>query len=130
MFPLQSIERVSEVYSLANVSIIPCKAGTGSAGMPSKTWTIMATGTAILGSFDKGGELDNTLRDAKCGYCIGAGNAMKLAKEIKELFSNPQKVKSMGNNARKYAEENISKDYAVGQYINIINKLEFVRDPS
>lgn len=120
LYPLQSLERVSEVYSLGDISIIPCKPGTGSAGMPSKTWTIMATGTAIIGSFDTGGELDKTLREAGCGYCVEAGDSSKLAETIKELHANPDKVSQMGSNARKYAEENVSKSKAVGQYIKII----------
>ena len=120
IFPLQPLEQVSEVYSLGDVSIIPCKPGTGSAGMPSKTWTIMATGTAILGSFDTGGELDKTLREADCGYCVEAGNAEILAEAIKELAVAPEKVKRLGANARKYAEEKVSKEKAVAQYIKII----------
>lgn len=120
LYPLQPLEWVSEVYSLGDISIIPCKPGTGSAGMPSKTWTIMATGTAIIGSFDTGGELDKTLREAGCGYCVEAGDSSKLAETIKELHANPDKVSQMGSNARKYAEENVSKSKAVGQYIEII----------
>ncbi len=120
MYPLQPLERVSEVYSLGNVSIIPCKPGTGSAGMPSKTWTIMATGTAIIGSFDTGGELDKTLREADCGYCVEAGDAEKLAEAIKYLNYNPDEAKRLGKNARKYAEEKVSKEKAVGQYIKFI----------
>lgn len=120
MYPLQPLERVSEVYSLGDVSIIPCKPGTGSAGMPSKTWTIMATGTAIIGSFDTGGELDKTLREADCGYCVEAGDAEKLAEAIKYLNYNPDEAKRLGKNARKYAEEKVSKEKAVGQYIKFI----------
>lgn len=120
MYPLQPLERVSEVYSLGDVSIIPCKPGTGSAGMPSKTWTIMATGTAIIGSFDTGGELDKTLRGAQCGYCVEAGSAEKLADMINELYASPKKTEELGHNARKYAVETVSKSKAVGQYIKII----------
>ncbi len=120
IFSLQPMHRVSEVYSLGDVSIIPCKPGTGSAGMPSKTWTIMATGTAIVGSFDTGGELDKTLREAECGYCVEAGNAEKLAEAIKNLRDNPNEVARLGQNARKFAEKKGSKEQAVAQYIKII----------
>ena len=123
IFPLQPLERVSEVYSLGDVSIIPCKPGTGSSGMPSKTWTIMATGTAILGSFDTGGEFDKTLREAECGYCVEAGNAEKLAEAIKNLYKNPDEVRRLGQNARKYAEDYVSREKAVGQYIKIIEEI-------
>lgn len=120
IFPLQPIERVSEVYSLGNISIIPCRPGTGGSSMPSKTWTIMAAGKAIIGSFDSHGELDNTLHEAECGYCVTAGDAEKLACAILELHDNPERTKIMGENARKYAERNLKKENGVGQYIRII----------
>ena len=88
MYPLQPLERVSEVYSLGDVSIIPCKAGTGGSGMPSKTWTIMATGTAIIASFDLGGEMERTINRANCGVCIPSGDVVKLADAIDKLFRN------------------------------------------
>lgn len=122
LFPLQPLERVSEVYSLGDVSIIPCKAGTGGSGMPSKIWTIMATGTAILASFDLGGEMEKTIKEADCGYCVEAGDAEKLADAIIKLYKNPVDVQRLGSNARKYTEEKVSKDKAVGQYIEIIER--------
>lgn len=120
IFPLQPQGRVSEVYSLGDVSIVSCRPGTGSSGMPSKTWTIMATGTPIIASFDFGGEMERTIKTARCGYCVEAGNAEMLADKIKELSEDTDRRKIMGINARKYAEENVSKDKAVKKYIEII----------
>ena len=122
LFPLQPLDRVSEVYSLGNVSIIPCKPGTGGSGMPSKTWTIMATGTAIIASFDFGGEMEKTIKQAGCGYCVQAGNAKALAEAIEELKDKPEIVKIMGQNARRYAEEQVAKEQAVQKYIEIIEE--------
>ena len=120
IFPLQPMDRVSEVYSLGDVSIIPCKAGTGGSGMPSKTWTIMATGTAIIASFDLGGEMERTIQEAGCGYCIQAGDAGVLAETITDLRNKPEMVNALGQNARQYAEDHVAKEQAVQKYIEII----------
>ena len=120
MYPLQPLERVSEVYSLGDVSIIPCKAGTGGSGMPSKTWTIMATGTAIIASFDLGGEMERMINRANCGVCIPAGDVEKLADAIDKLFCDHNMTKTFGDNARKFAVEKVSKKKAVEQYTEII----------
>ncbi len=122
IFPLQPMERVSEVYSLGDVSVISCKAGTGGSGMPSKTWTIMAAGTAIIASFDLGGEMEKTIKEADCGYCVQAGESKAMADAIIELKNNPQAVKAMGLNARRYAEEQVAKEQAVQKYIEIIEE--------
>ena len=123
IFPLQPMDRVSEVYSMGDVSIIPCKPGTGGSGMPSKTWTIMATATAIIASFDLGGEMERTIKEAGCGYCVEAGNAEKLVEKIKKLNESPNEVERFGRNARKYAEEKVAKGKAVGQYIETIEEM-------
>lgn len=122
IFPLQPMVRVSEVYSLGDVSIIPCKAGTGGSGMPSKTWTIMATGTAIIASFDLGGEMEKTIKEADCGVCVSAGDSQALAETIMKLKAEPETIEKMGKNARKYAEEQVAKEQAVQKYIEIIEE--------
>lgn len=123
IFPLQPMDRVSEVYSLGSVCVIPCRPGTGGSGMPSKTWTIMATGTAIIASFDLGGEMEKTINDAECGYCVESGNAELLAKTIDKMKYAPEFTKEMGENGRKYAEENVAKGQAVQKYVRIIEEM-------
>ena len=123
MFPLQPINRISEVYSLGDISVISCKAGTGGAGMPSKTWTIMASGTAIIASFDLGGEMEKTINQAKCGYVIECGNGKLLAEKILDVKKDANWLKTMGENARRFAEKNVAKEQAVQQYIDIIRKI-------
>lgn len=122
LYPLLDSERVSEVYSLGDVSVVLCKAGTSSAGMPSKTWTIMSTGTAIIGSYDINSELDYTLNDAKCGFCIEPQNPQELASTVLSLYNNPDLVTNMGFNARQYAIEKANKKQGVERYISIIEK--------
>lgn len=122
MFPLQPPDKVSEVYSLGDVSVVMCKAGTSSIGMPSKTWTIMATGTPILASFDLGSEMENVINEANCGICIPSGDVLKLKESIMDLYTNRDRILSFGNNARKYAVENACKEKAVGKYIDIIER--------
>lgn len=123
LFPLQPAERVSEVYSLGDVSIVSCKPGTGSAGMPSKTWTIMATGTPIIASFDLGGEMERTIREAKCGFCVEAGNARRLADAVLELYGDSEQKVRMGLNARNYVEEYACKEICIGQYLEEIERV-------
>ncbi len=120
VFPLQPLDRVSEVYSLGDVSIISCKAGTGGSGMPSKIWTIMATGTAIIASFDLGGEMEKIIDEAECGICVPADDSKMLAEAIDELFCNKERTKTLGDNARKYVVEKVSKEQAINQYIELI----------
>lgn len=123
MFPLQPVERVAEVYSIADICVISCKPGTGKSGMPSKTWTIMATGVPIIASFDKGSEMDRTIEEAGCGFCAEAGNSKILRDRISELYQNRKLQELCGKHARQYVERNASKAIAVEQYTNIIQHI-------
>lgn len=123
MLPLQPIERASEVYSMADVSIISCTPGTGGSGMPSKTWTIMAAGVPIIASFDMPSEMERTIEEAECGFCTRAGDENELTEKIIRVFGDSRLKKCLGQNARRYAEKNISKAEAVEKYIKSIERL-------
>lgn len=125
IYPLQSLDRISEVYSLGDVSVVMCKAGTSSAGMPSKTWTIMSTGTPVLGSYDTNSEMECILRDAKCGFCIEPQNPNELASAIMDLYKKPDLLAQMGYCARKFAVDKVNKNQGVEKYISIIEKYAF-----
>ena len=64
--------------------------------------------------------MERTIQEAGCGYCVQAGDARALADAIIELKNKPKIVKAMGRNARRYAEEKVSKEQAVQKYIEII----------
>lgn len=123
MLPLQPIERASEVYSMADVSIISCTPGTGGSGMPSKTWTIMAAGVPIIASFDMPSEMERTIEEAECGFCTRAGDENELTEKIIRVFGDSRLKKCLGQNARRYAEKNVSKTEAVEKYIKSIERL-------
>lgn len=116
IFPLQPQERVSEVYSMGDVALITCKPGTGKAGLPSKTWSIMACNTPIIASFDTDSDLAYIINNSNAGRCIEAGNAEKLADAIVEM-------KNKGNihvDMRAYALDHASKDSCVKKYVDVI----------
>lgn len=119
-FPLLPMERVSEVYSLGNACVVSCKKGTGAAGVPSKTWSIMACGKTLLVSFDEGSELCRTIEKAEAGLCCPPEDAVALAQNVLELYKNPTKNEMMGNNARKYALDFVDKKAATDKYISVI----------
>ena len=112
-------ERVSEVYSLGDVALITCKTGTGKAGMPSKTWSIMACNTPIVASFDIDSELGEVLNESQAGTIVEPENEEMLSKAIIEAYE-----KSKGKTfCRKFVEENASKERCVAKYIESINDL-------
>lgn len=112
--PLLPQERVSEVYSMGDVSIITCKKGVGMVGMPSKTWSIMACNAPIIASFDTESEMSATLAIANGGICVEPEDAKALTNQIMYFFNNHSAEKV---NSRKYVEKYASKHKCVKAYI-------------
>lgn len=120
LFPLQPIERVSEVYSLGDISVVACKRGTGVGAVPSKTFSIMATATPVLLSFDEESELWHIVLDNDCGYAVQAENAVELAEKIREAKNEPTKLEHKGANARSLALSRFSKQVGTKAYVELL----------
>ena len=119
-FPMQPYKDVSYVYSLGDVDIVTCKPGVGTAGMPSKTWSIMATGRPLLVCFDDHSELRGLIDEIEAGLCVDPKNAEGLAKNIKYLAENHVIREKMGENGRRYIDNNLTKRICVEKYYNIL----------
>ena len=122
VFRLLPVDRVSEVYSLGDVSLITSKKGTGKAGLPSKTWSIMACNTPIIASFDTDSELAEALSDSGAGTCVKPGDAQLLADAILKNFFKWTTGESYKGNYRKYVEEYASKEMCVAKYVGVLKR--------
>lgn len=84
------------------------------AGMPSKTWSIMACNVPIIASFDTDSDLARILEQTDAGICVEPENAEHLSKVILDQYVNKNNVKC---NARDYVVNNISKRHCTDMYI-------------
>lgn len=117
---LMPADRISEVYSLGDVALITCKPGTGNAGMPSKTWSIMACNTPIIASFDTDSDLADVIRDSRAGVCIDPGNVDVLLGAIEVAYSEWGVGRQNSHSLREYVRLNASKEICVNRYIETI----------
>lgn len=115
--------RVSEVYSLGDVAIITCKKGSGTSAMPSKTWTIMACGTPIIASFDRGSELEWIIVENNCGVCVDAADNFSLKEAILKLYNSRRSINKLGNCGRAFVLKNISKDVSTAKIIDVLRNI-------
>ena len=142
ILPLQPYERVAKVYGLGNVCIVACKPGLGGAAMPSKTWSIMSSGRAVLANFDEGElkeivEGEPAFRQAQgpqlnkpCGVFTKAGDLEGFVKVIEELSQQPERCAEMGRNGRQFILESLTREVGTRRYVEVIrqvagNGLEF-----
>lgn len=121
-FPLQPMERVSQVYGLGDVCVVSCKPGLGGAAMPSKMLSIMSAGRAVVASFDKG-ELTYILEQNKCGMYAPAGDVKAFASLIEQMADNREECQKMGENARQLILKKFTRDFGTSEYVRIIKSV-------
>lgn len=112
-------ERVAEVYSLGDIAVITCKKGVGRAGLPSKTWSIMACNTPIVAAFDTDSLMKEILDEASAGICIEPENGEALANAI--LYAKNHQGKYCGG--RKYTCANASTGVCVKEYTELFKEI-------
>lgn len=122
LLPLQPVERVPYVYGLGNVCVVSCKTGLGGSAMPSKTWSIMASGRAVLANFDEG-ELKQILEENNCGVFTQAGDVNTFRSVIVDLCEHRDLTTEMGRNGRNFILENLTKDVGTLKYISVIKEV-------
>lgn len=131
ILPLQPYERVAKVYGLGNMCIVACKPGLGGAAMPSKTWSIMSSGRAVLANFDEGelkeiveGGPSTSSGTAKpCGVFTKAGDLEGFVQAIEELSQHPERCEEMGKNGRRFILENLTREVGTRKYVEVIKSV-------
>lgn len=121
--PLQSYDKVSYVYSLADVSVVSCKKGFGGSAMPSKTWSILASGTPVVANFDSHSDLQKIIEDNQVGLFSEAEDLRAFVSSIQTLYQNRELCSQLGRNARNYIVENLSREISVSRYLKVIEDL-------
>lgn len=121
-FPLQPMERVSQVYGLGDVCVVSCKPGLGGAAMPSKMLSIMSAGRAVVASFDEG-ELTYILKNLNCGMYALAGDVQAFVKMVRTMASDRKVCEEMGKNARELVLNRFTRAYGTSRYVDIIRKV-------
>lgn len=122
VFPMMPIDRVSEVYSMGDASMVISKKGVGGSAFPSKAASIMATGTPIIASFDINSDLCRMIKKENVGLCADAEDVQATVEAIRELYSNRELCMIYGEKGRKIANTRFSKVEGVKKRIEILEK--------
>lgn len=122
LFPLQPMERVSQVYSLGDTSFVTCKKGVGIGAFPSKAVTIMATATPIIASFDLDSDLCRILQENEAGLCADSEDVQNAVNAILTYYDDRELCRQHGNNARHLACTRFSKETGTTANLNLLKK--------
>jgi len=121
--PFQERELLPWVLASADVSLLTLKRGMGTDSVPSKCYSIMASGRPIIASVDEGSDTWNVIQRADCGLCLEPENPPALAKAILELHRHEGLRARLATNGRQYAVRRHSKLAAAQEFYNLLRSL-------
>jgi len=102
--------------------LVVLRKGIGTGSLPSKTFSILASGRPVIASVDGGSETSNLIQKANAGLCIEPENSSELAAAILELKNNRELCCQLGNNGRIWAEQKHSVNSATDQFQELLHR--------
>lgn len=106
--PLQPVERLGELLTMADVHLLPQSADAADLVLPSKLSGMLASGRPVIATCRSETELSGVV--SKCGLVVQPGDAAALAAAISSLVDDPSVRLELGQRARAYAETNFERD--------------------
>lgn len=106
-----------------NVAIITFSSGMAGISVPSRMYNVMAAGKPLLAVCDDDSELAAVVREEEIGWVVPPGRADLIVATLYEAKSNPERLRSMGERARKASETKYNSNYVLQVYKSIIESL-------
>ena len=120
LFPLLSADRTAELYSIADVALVPLKKGMTRIAVPSETWLALAAGRPVIVCAEAGSEWARSIEHESYGVCITPGEPQEMADAIIRLHASTVPLSELGARARNYVCEHASREQATRAYCDWI----------
>lgn len=105
IIPFQPRSRLPEVLAAADVSVILLKKGMAGLSVPSKIYSILASGRPILACVEEESDIAKMVRESNSGFVVQPGRTEDLTRAITALFESQELRTQLGANARRFSEE-------------------------
>ena len=122
-FPFQPREHLPEVLATADVSLVVLKKGIGFRSLPSKSYSILASGRPIVASVDEGSDSWKLIERCGGGICVPPEDPDRLTEAILRLSSDPVLRRELGVQGREYAERHHSPQAAAALFEKLLGSL-------
>jgi colanic acid biosynthesis glycosyl transferase WcaI len=113
ILPLQPAERLNDWLNLADVHLLPQKAGAADLVLPSKLLGILASGRPLVASSPAGSELGQLAELA--GIRVEPEDGAGFAAALRQLLSDAALRQRLGQAARELAKQRFGREAVLGQ---------------
>jgi colanic acid biosynthesis glycosyl transferase WcaI len=118
--PLVSSEQLPQSMGIADIALVTLRPGFEGLVVPSKLLGYMARGvpTIYVGPYSDAEEL---LANSHGGICFRNGDAIGMARAIRELIAHPDRLSWMGAALASYYQSELSRAHGLGKYGDVFD---------
>lgn len=118
----QPKEMMPLINASCDLAIIPMTRAGALDGLPSKIYTIMASGKSVLATADQDSDMAWLIQQARCGRVVSPDNPPAFAEAIKKAFLERTSLPAEGARGREFVEA-FTKERVARQYDELIRSL-------
>lgn len=118
----QPAERLAEVLAAADVHVIALRRGLGASSVPSKLYSILASGRPVLAALDSGTEVANVVASQGAGIVVAAEDQSLFTAAVLELVDDAD-LAAMGSAGREFVSRCASPKGVAAAYSELFEEL-------
>ena len=100
----------------ADLSLVPLRRGLGRYCVPSKVYSILASGRPVGAVLDDDNDIARIVEEIDCGFRVDPDDPESLAREILRLAEDRDLARRQGRNGREFGECEGSLERAANDY--------------
>lgn len=123
LLPWQPVDQVKYSLTAADCHVVCLDEGYEGISVPSKAYTALAAGAALLAVSPPDTELTDMVDQHECGIWLRPRDVQGLSQAIRKLYEDRPALERMKSNSRRAAVEHYSKARCVEQYVKLLMPL-------
>jgi len=120
MMPYQPFERLNESLNSCDASLVTIAEGIEGISFPSKLYTSLAVGKAIVALSEDWSELRQIVEHNHCGIWSALGDAEGLAEKLRGMIHDKVMTAAMSKSAREVFDMGYTKQVCAAKYAEVL----------
>jgi len=124
LMPYASRDALADSLASADVCLAPLGAGLTRYMLPSKLYTILASGRPFIAALDASSDLRALAERHRCGFVVDPGDVDAVAERVRWLHAHPDERRDMGVRARQAAESHYARTVVTPRFATLLRRFE------
>jgi putative colanic acid biosynthesis glycosyltransferase WcaI len=117
------VSELPQLYAAADVGLVTLRRGLSSCSVPSKTYTILASGRPFVAAIDGESDVARIAQQSDGGVAVAPGDVPAFTAAILQLAADRKRAARMGESGYRYVLENNTPDRTAHHYEALFERI-------